>query len=129
MGCGCGADIVFTLTPGTPHYAREDCSACGKMIRWVPKPTPDHHSPKRKNTNLLKLFPGVNRCSLCLRSKNQLPGRNTLEVHHINEVKDGGEDSPENLWVVCSRCHKMIHQRRRDFADYHLHEEREELWK
>ena len=118
MSCSCNAGVTKALTPDLPHYAKETCSTCGAFVRWQSKPAPENFSPKRKNKGLLKLFPNIDRCSLCLRSREELPGRTTLEVHHVEEVKDGGTDSPDNLWVVCSRCHMMIHQRRRDFADY-----------
>lgn len=29
---------VFTATPELKHHGKETCSACGRFIRWVPKP-------------------------------------------------------------------------------------------
>lgn len=33
----------------------------------------------------------------------------TLELHHIEYVRDGGGDGPENLLVLCPNCHSMHH--------------------
>ena len=32
-----------------------------------------------------------------------------LELHHIAEHVDGGPNVPENLAVLCSRCHDDVH--------------------
>jgi hypothetical protein len=32
-----------------------------------------------------------------------------LELHHISEHAEGGANVPENLLVLCSRCHDDIH--------------------
>ena len=37
-----------------------------------------------------------------------------LELHHIAEHADGGPNIPENLLVLCSRCHDDIHAGRRE---------------
>lgn len=33
-----------------------------------------------------------------------------LEVHHIDELSEGGETSYENLIVLCPNCHTRVHQ-------------------
>lgn len=48
-----------------------------------------------------------NTCKCC-----GLEGQEYLEVfdvHHINEVYLGGDDSMENLVTVCTVCHKLVH--------------------
>lgn len=30
--------VKFTPTPHLSHYGREDCAACGKFLRWAPRP-------------------------------------------------------------------------------------------
>jgi len=43
----------------------------------------------------------------------KLPTTNTkLEVHHIKQVRHGGDDAPDNLMTVCAKCHKEIHGRK-----------------
>ncbi len=48
------------------------------------------------------------------RHKCQMPGCNHtrfLEVHHIISRAHGGTNDPENLQVLCSGCHSLIHKR------------------
>ena len=44
------------------------------------------------------------RCESCGRA-----GR--LELHHVITVEDGGDDSPDNLKVLCRPCHFATHNR------------------
>jgi 5-methylcytosine-specific restriction endonuclease McrA len=39
-------------------------------------------------------------------------GRTQLDVHHISSRARGGADTPENLIVLCRRCHRMLHEGR-----------------
>lgn len=56
---------------------------------------------------------------MCLRSKQLLSTLTIgLEVHHIIPVKDNGSGETENLMLVCSECHGVIHYRRRAFERY-----------
>lgn len=48
------------------------------------------------------------------RYRCQAPGcRNTrfLEVHHLQSRANGGNNKPENLITLCSRCHQLWHER------------------
>lgn len=45
------------------------------------------------------------RCTQCGR-----PGR--LEVHHLVPLKDGGENTQENLTTLCRSCHISAHRPR-----------------
>jgi 5-methylcytosine-specific restriction endonuclease McrA len=62
---------------------------------------------------------GVDFCQICLRTEDQLGDGETLESHHIIPVKNGGEDSPKNIHVTCTSCHKNIHHRR-TYMNYHM---------
>lgn len=35
--------------------------------------------------------------------------RRLVEVHHLKEKNEGGDNSPENLIPACSSCHSKIH--------------------
>jgi len=37
-----------------------------------------------------------------------------LELHHLEKHEAGGRTAPENLVVLCSRCHDELHAGRRD---------------
>lgn len=51
-------------------------------------------------------------CELCLRKENDMPGPQTLEAHHVVEHQSGGGEGRENIWIVCTACHRLIHLRR-----------------
>ena len=78
---------------------------------------------KRKKTGIkLKKFIPENMqdfCELCLRDKDTLKKLNIFfEIHHVIPVKDQGEDTTENLRLVCSQCHSLIHRHRETFNPY-----------
>ena len=35
--------------------------------------------------------------------------RRLIEIHHIKERNEGGDNSPENIIPACSSCHSKIH--------------------
>jgi len=42
-------------------------------------------------------------CQKCLKQGQFRPG---TEVDHIVSFENGGEDSDENKWLLCTKCHK-----------------------
>jgi 5-methylcytosine-specific restriction endonuclease McrA len=57
-----------------------------------------------------------NTCQLCgwNREKWTRDDPRILELHHIEEHVEGGPNIPENLVVLCSRCHDEVHAGRRE---------------
>ncbi len=47
----------------------------------------------------------------CARCNYRVNGteRRQLQVHHVRFLRDGGNDDPRNLRVLCSHCHAGIH--------------------
>lgn len=43
-----------------------------------------------------------NTCNLCWKSRE-------VQIHHIDPVEEGGDNSEENLIVVCLNCHSEAH--------------------
>ena len=58
----------------------------------------------------------ANACQLCdwSHEKWSKDDPRILELHHIIQHSSGGQNSPENLVVLCSRCHDDIHANRRE---------------
>lgn len=52
-------------------------------------------------------------CEQCGKPFKEARGRDSLVIHHIIPLKDGGTDDLENLMVLCRSCHNKIH----DIAD------------
>ncbi len=120
----CGAtsdDLTTTLGPHRGgHYARLDCDSCGAFVKWIKKPDALKRAKRsRKGQAALLARDGRGECLLCNRAKEEIPAPGTLHAHHVREVQDGGGDEPENIWVVCSHCHSMIHLVRTYFGHYH----------
>jgi hypothetical protein len=45
----CGATAVPRIAAGAgPLYARASCGACGKFLRWLPKPRQDARSSQER---------------------------------------------------------------------------------
>lgn len=121
----CNYPCVVTLRPGTPHYGEIRCPDHGHD--WVPKPNSKKRAKRKSNLKLKNSIPeGYNNfCELCMRSKPLLSKLNPplfLEVHHVIEVQELGSNDPENLRLLCSECHELIHARRRSFNRYRIHE-------
>lgn len=60
-------------------------------------------------------------CEICLRTRKELSGLVyplKLEIHHVIEFKDGGDESSENLRVYCEECHATVHRIRKSFLRY-----------
>lgn len=56
--------------------------------------------PKETQTALLKR--ANYQCEKCYRSE-------CLQMHHIKKVSQGGDDSLENLYLLCEHCHDEWH--------------------
>ena len=115
----CNSNLVKTITPNSPHYARLDCPKCG-FKGFARNP----NNPRNKGTKLLRIgnrltiekimrFHGFRFpfCFFCLRKKNELGIKETLTADHILELRDTKDyenrDMIENGQILCSACHKM----------------------
>ena len=55
---------------------------------------------------------GVDECSVC-----GFDCKAVLHLHHIVPVGNGGDNSPENLSILCPNCHAMVHSFLTDSAE------------
>lgn len=104
-----GPHTVEVQTSGV-HYAKIECINCRRFIRWLSKPESDPTKYKRPNAHkdlVSKFSNGF--CEMCLRDQNNLPKGQTLEAQHVIEFQDGGSEKRENIWIVCTACHRWIH--------------------
>ena len=108
---------IYGPHPGG-HYARIECGSCDRFIKWEGKPDSEKKNASRKNqAKLLNRF-GRGFCELCLRPGDSLPLPQVLEAHHIIPVEDGGGDERENIQIVCTACHRLIHHQRTYLGHY-----------
>jgi 5-methylcytosine-specific restriction endonuclease McrA len=108
--CGDQGPHTVDLTTSGVHHAKVTCGGCNRFLRWLPKPESDPTKYRRptSHTNLVADY-GQGYCEMCLRKKEDLPPKQTLEAQHVLEFKDGGSNERENIWIVCTACHRMIH--------------------
>lgn len=99
-----------------PHYGKRICVVCGANGGWIPKPKNENKRPNNKHTAASL---GFTTCQMCERPVDRLGDFESLEVHHVKEIHCGGEDTPENIWCVCTPCHKQIHHNRVYLNDHH----------
>lgn len=109
--CGSQWEPVVNLCEKGPHYAEKRCGSCGKHLGWVPKPDRDKSRREAKHTDLVrKYFRGF--CDLCLITEKYLPHGEVWEAHHVLEYQNGGGAERENVWILCTACHKLVNWRR-----------------
>lgn len=110
----CGSECLEEKTPDGPHYAKWVCVDCGCFNGWIPKPDGDSTKYRReaKHRRLVRTH-SRGFCEMCLTEVSNLPGKQTLEGHHVIPYRDGGSDHRENVWIVCTSCHRLIEWTRR----------------
>jgi len=69
---------------------------------------PDFKNPKAKKDKgtMKSLHAKGGLCVIC--------GSRNVELHHVRFRSQGGSDVPENLVMLCSDCHLMIHAENKD---------------
>lgn len=106
--CGGAARV----TPGPfrgGHHARADCVDCHHTW-WLPKPDSERSpDPGREVSRAAARRLSRGFCLVCLRRFDALAPPDTMEGHHVVQVRDGGTDDDSNIWVVCTACHRVIH--------------------
>lgn len=112
--CGDGGPHAVTLMTEGKHYAKARCVACDAFLRWLPKPADDATKYKRpqKHRNLVAEY-GSGYCEMCLREQHELAKGESLEAQHVIEFQDGGSEKRENIWILCTSCHSLVHWLRR----------------
>jgi 5-methylcytosine-specific restriction endonuclease McrA len=101
--CKCGKDLVLTETPNLVHYGRLDCPEHG-FIKWVKNP----EKPKYRTETTARSI-DLSKCRICGRKKDELGIKETITVHHLEPLEEGGKNHVENLIAVCTACHRLIH--------------------
>jgi len=110
----CGGELTFVETPELVHYGKVVCSKCGRFIKWVTSPQKEGLRNITSKFSIMdvmkhKGFNGEPFCFFCGRVKAQLGYNETLTLDHIIPLRENGEDTIENLQILCSACHKLRH--------------------
>ena len=113
--CGTTGEIIET--ENLAHYAKCVCPKCDKWLDWVKNPENGKNQNRAEHKKLIKLVNESMRdfCWNCSRDKqwlSQLKPSLHLVAHHIIEVCNGGQDTAENIQILCNECHSDVHHRR-----------------
>jgi 5-methylcytosine-specific restriction endonuclease McrA len=108
--CGKRIEHEFTTGPFGPHWAKLKCRTCGAV--WFP-PKPDRNKAKRPSCQAKLVYRhSRGSCDLCQIPEPLIPAGETLTAHHVAEYQEYGDESRENIWILCSRCHAFVHHQR-----------------
>lgn len=111
----CGTvNEFFTEEAGV--HVKAICNHCKIWIKNLPQSDGNNKRPG-KHTDLVKKY-SKGYCELCLRTKESLPRKQTLEAHHVIPYKCGGEAEESNVWIVCTCCHRQIEHYRTYLGHY-----------
>lgn len=108
-------EYIDEIMPEThPHHARRNCARCGVMWRWLPKPE-NEKKPSRRGNGDVQLGRKFSRgyCEMCLQSESAF---GSPDGHHVIEHQHGGTSDRDNVWVLCKRCHELVHWARRAYG-------------
>lgn len=96
------------------HGYKLHCPHCDTFVGWSGKKkaikSEDGERTRSSQWNAKRLNKGY--CEMCQRPKDFLGYGERLEVHHVTEIEQGGEDVPENIWTLCTPCHRLVHHQR-----------------
>lgn len=109
--CGDAGPHKFVMMDTGVLYAKYVCGECSRWITWVQKPDSDPTKYKRPNQHrdLVKEF-SRGFCEMCLCRSSELPKGQTLEAQHVLEYAEhNGSSERENIWILCTGCHRMVH--------------------
>lgn len=110
--CKWAGQPVAQGEPNETHGHKLVCPECGMFLAWggKVKPLKTKDGERAISTQWTAKRLGIDECQLCRRSRDFIEGcGESLEAHHLKPIRDGGEDKPYNLLVVCTPCHKQIH--------------------
>jgi hypothetical protein len=87
------------------HYAKASCQACGRFLKFIPKPDSDPTKYRRPSAsrNLVRKHGD--------RMRRHFGDSIPVELGNVFHGEDGPDD-PMNLWILCTGCHHLMHWRR-----------------
>jgi hypothetical protein len=98
------SDELSELRERAKEQAKENPSAksvSGNESRYIRSPAVKEYAKVRADGS----------CEYCGKPApfNSQTGDPYLEVHHVDELGDGGDDSPDKVIALCPTCHREVH--------------------
>jgi hypothetical protein len=101
---------LFSKKPITFEKTWESASDVKKMVREFQSKEEYYKSEEWQSKRLFALHRAGNRCDKCA-------SRSNLEVHHLT-YEHLYDEKPEDLTVLCPRCHKSA-DRKREYENWY----------
>lgn len=119
----CKAKVPAAPKPEDPiheiHGYKLYCMDCGTFVGWSGAKKEIVRDGERKfSSQWTPKKMGLDYCQICLRHHTSLGLTERIEIHHIIPVKEGGEDTRENIMCLCTFCHRLVHQQRTYIRDH-----------
>lgn len=106
----CGKE--FEAYPSSQKkYCSAQCRRKAQLIQTRTRVIPNRVL-NRKTLQEIAKYDYYRKCAICgwtLRDSNKAGPMGGCELHHIIPISEGGEDSRDNLILLCPNCHKMAH--------------------
>jgi 5-methylcytosine-specific restriction endonuclease McrA len=96
------------------HGYKLHCPHCGMYVGWGGKTQAikNGNGERVRSSQWTAKRLNADHCEMCQRRKDFLGKGERLEIHHVLEISQGGEDVPENIWILCTACHRIVHHQR-----------------
>ena len=117
--CGKKVEPVSNGDVNPTHGYKLFCPECNTCIGWGGKaqPVKNSNGERERSSQWSAKRLGANTCQICLRHKDHL-GAGRLEVHHVTPIEKDGQDTPDNIHILCTSCHREVHHRRTYLNDH-----------
>ena len=117
--CGKKVEPVHHGEINPTHGYKLFCPDCNTFIGWGGKSQPikNGNGERERSSQWTAKRLGFDACQICLRNKNHL-GAGRLEVHHVIPIEEDGQDTPDNIHILCTSCHREVHHRRTYLNDH-----------
>ena len=113
----CGSKEFYYRDGNEQHYKGRTCRQCG-LFAWISKPVEIAYKRPANHTGLVKKY-SKGYCEICLIPQDIIPRWESLEAQHIIEYQANPNSERENIIIVCTRCHMLIHWLR-TYAGSHI---------
>lgn len=82
-------------------------------------PKPKNEGKRTKTSKYSTIDLGITSCEICGRTEDRLGSYEVFEIHHKIPLEEEGQDTPKNLLVLCTACHRLCHYQR-TYLNQHL---------
>lgn len=96
------------------HGFKLHCPHCGSYVGWggLTQAVKNGNGERVRSSQWTAKRLNAVHCEMCQRRKDFLGKGERLEVHHVIQIDQGGEDTPDNIWILCTACHRIVHHQR-----------------